>query len=50
MMIDEENYLYDGALIEVGRSKTDTEQHITIEELDYLCQQITKFRELVAPL
>lgn len=26
-------YLYDGILIEVGTSKTDTEQHITIEEL-----------------
>jgi len=50
MMIDEENYLYDGALIEVGRSKTDIEQHITIEELDYLCQQISEFRELVALL
>ena len=50
MMIDEENYLYDGALIEVGRSKTDTEQHITVEELDHLCQQISQFRDLVEPL
>jgi len=50
MMIDEENYLYDGILIEVGRSKTDTEQHITVSELDSLCQQIAEFRELVPPV
>jgi len=50
IMIDEQNYLYDGLLIEVGRSKTDTEQHITIGELDNLCQQISSFRELVEPL
>jgi 3-deoxy-D-arabino-heptulosonate 7-phosphate (DAHP) synthase len=50
MMIDEENYLHDGVLIEVGKSKTDTKQHITIEELNSLCQQISEFRELVAPL
>lgn len=45
--IDEENYLYDGILIEVGRSKTDTEQHITVEELKILCEQLSEFRILV---
>lgn len=47
MMIDEENYLYDGILIEVGRSKTDTHQHITIEELQYLSEKINQFRNLI---
>ena len=30
-------YLYDGVLIEVGHSRTDTEQHLTITELEVLC-------------
>jgi len=42
-------YLYDGILIEVGTSKTDTEQHITIEELKVLCNEISKFRDLTEP-
>ncbi len=45
MMIDNE-YIYDGILIEVGHSETDTEQHITIEELRILCQELNKFRIL----
>jgi 3-deoxy-D-arabino-heptulosonate 7-phosphate (DAHP) synthase len=46
MKIDEKNYLYDGILIEVGNSETDTEQHITIKELKILCKELSKFREL----
>jgi len=46
MKIDDRNYLYDGILIEVGNSETDTEQHITIDELKILCKEISKFREL----
>ncbi len=46
MKTSEGEYLYDGILIEVGTSKTDTEQHITIEELQRLCDEIIKFREL----
>lgn len=49
MKVDENTYLYDGILIEVGRSHTDTEQHITVKELDELCQELTQFRELVSP-
>jgi hypothetical protein len=44
--INENEYLYDGILIEAGRSKTDTEQHISIEELKILCEEISKFRLL----
>jgi len=40
-------YLYDGLLIEAGRSESDTAQHITIEELDDLCQRLSEFRELL---
>jgi 3-deoxy-D-arabino-heptulosonate 7-phosphate (DAHP) synthase len=46
MKIDDKNYLYDGILIETGISKTDTDQHISIEELENLCKEISKFREL----
>lgn len=44
--ISEDEYLYDGILIEVGKSKTDTEQHISIKELEQLCIEIVKFRNL----
>lgn len=46
MKISEDEYLYDGILIEVGISTTDTEQHITVGELQKLCDEIAKFREL----
>jgi hypothetical protein len=46
---DEDQYLYDGILIEVGRSKTDTEQHITVKELEELCNQLAEFRTLLPP-
>jgi hypothetical protein len=46
MKINENEYLYDGILIETGRSKTDTEQHISVEELKILCKEISKFRVL----
>lgn len=39
-------YVYDGLLIEVGTSKTDTNQHITIEELKKLMDNVAKFREI----
>ena len=38
--------LYDGALIEVGTSTTDTEQHITINELSNIIDEVSKFREI----
>lgn len=46
MKTEKDEYLYDGILIEVGTSKTDTDQHITIEELQILCNEISKFRDL----
>lgn len=42
----EGKYLYDGILIEVGNSETDTEQHLTIDEFKFLCQKLSKFRDL----
>ncbi|MFA6513471.1 MAG: hypothetical protein WCT34_04770 [Patescibacteria group bacterium] len=49
MKIDDDNFLYDGILVEVGRSKTDTEQHITVKELKDLCCKLAKFRDLTEP-
>jgi 3-deoxy-D-arabino-heptulosonate 7-phosphate (DAHP) synthase len=46
MKISKNEYLYDGILIEVGRSFTDSAQHISIEELKELCLELSKFREL----
>ncbi|MEI6532449.1 MAG: hypothetical protein WCO06_01275 [Candidatus Roizmanbacteria bacterium] len=46
MKINENEYLYEGALIEVGTSTTDTEQHITIKELKNLVEEINTFRTL----
>lgn len=42
-------YLYDGILIEVGNSLTDTGQHITLDELRSLSTEIAKFRSLHSP-
>jgi 3-deoxy-D-arabino-heptulosonate 7-phosphate (DAHP) synthase len=39
--------LYDGILIEVGTSTTDTDQHITLSELDQLIDRVAQFRNLV---
>ena len=44
--LDNGAWLYDGALIEVGTSTTDTEQHITINELSNIIDEISKFREI----
>lgn len=46
MKIANGNWLYDGALIEVGTSTTDTEQHITIDELSNIIDKISRFREI----
>lgn len=40
------NFLYDGILIEVGTSVTDTNQHITIQELKNMIGKINEFREI----
>lgn len=47
--IAEDEYLYDGILIETGTSSTDTEQHITIAELQILIDKIATMRDLVSP-
>ena len=44
--LDNGDWLYDGALIEVGTSTTDTEQHITINELSKIIDEISNFREI----
>ena len=41
--------LYDGILIEVGTSKTDTGQHITVAELEDLVRELARFRRLRPP-
>ncbi|MDQ6984984.1 MAG: hypothetical protein Q9M91_00600 [Candidatus Dojkabacteria bacterium] len=46
MKLNESGFLYDGILIEVGTSKTDTGQHISISELKKLVVDISKNRDL----
>lgn len=46
MKINDSEFLYDGILIEVGTSKTDTKQHISIEELKNMCNVLASFRDL----
>lgn len=48
MKIHDEEYVYDGMLIEVGTSTTDTDQHITLIELEALTKELAKYRNLVS--
>jgi hypothetical protein len=48
MKIDEETYLYDGILIEVGTAKCDTHQHISVQELKDMVEILGEFRDLVS--
>jgi hypothetical protein len=43
-MTDDAGFLYDGILVETGTSKTDTDQHITIAELQAVINEVAKFR------
>ncbi len=49
MRMENGSYLYDGVLIETGTSATDTEQHITVDELRFLTKELAKKRDLVSP-
>ncbi len=49
MKTSDDEFLYDGVLIETGTSSTDTEQHITVDELRMLTAELAKFRDLVSP-
>jgi hypothetical protein len=42
--VDDNTYLYDGILIEVGTAKCDTHQHITVDELRELVDRLSEFR------
>lgn len=44
MQLDDNEYVYDGVLVETGTSSTDTDQHITIAELKDVIREIAKFR------
>lgn len=46
MKMDDDQYLYDGLLIEVGTAKCDTHQHISVQELQELVDRIADFRVL----
>jgi hypothetical protein len=51
MKIDEETFLYDGILIEVGTAKCDTLQHITLPEMQNMIDELAEFRDLAgAPI
>lgn len=47
--INNEEYLYDGILIEAGTSKTDTYQHVSLKEIKFLVDKLEEFRELASP-
>ncbi|NTU46976.1 hypothetical protein HGA88_05105 [Candidatus Roizmanbacteria bacterium] len=49
LMTDGNDWLYNGALIEAGDSPTDTNQHITLGELESLAREISRYRNLVTP-
>ncbi len=49
MKTEKDEYLYDGVLIETGTSTTDTDQHITVLELQKLARELARFRDLVSP-
>jgi 3-deoxy-D-arabino-heptulosonate 7-phosphate (DAHP) synthase len=49
MKVSPDEYLYDGILIETGTSTTDTEQHITIDELRELVTELAAYRDPVSP-
>ncbi|MBI4064755.1 hypothetical protein HY409_00090 [Candidatus Gottesmanbacteria bacterium] len=49
-MKDGNNFLYDGILVEAGTSDTDILQHITLDELRVLAEELTKFRSLRSPI
>ncbi|MDB4835541.1 hypothetical protein OAH12_03025 [Cyclobacteriaceae bacterium] len=46
MKIDEDTFLYDGILIEVGTAKCDTLQHITVAECQQMIDELADFRDL----
>ena len=43
------DYLYDGVLVEVGDSPTDTDQHISVAQLQQVADTISQFRPLTQP-
>lgn len=45
-----DEFLYTGILIEAGSSETDTGQHISVNELEILAKELSKFRRLRGPL
>jgi 3-deoxy-D-arabino-heptulosonate 7-phosphate (DAHP) synthase len=49
MVLPDGSPLYDGVLIEVGTSSTDTEQHISVDEYLRMIDELSKFRTLVEP-
>jgi hypothetical protein len=48
MKVTDNEYLYDGILIEVGTARCDTHQHITVRELQDLIEELAQFRTLEA--
>lgn len=45
----EENFLYDGIIAEAGDSPTDTDEHLTIPELQTLVNELSTFRTIREP-
>lgn len=47
MKLGDDEFVYDGVLVETGTSSTDTEQHITVAELRDIIKEIATFRTLI---
>lgn len=48
MKLNEEEYVYDGVLVETGTSSTDTDQHITVAELKDVIKEVSKWRDFIS--
>ncbi len=49
LKMEDGSYLYDGIMVETGTSSTDTEQHISIDQLREVVTEIATFREIISP-
>jgi hypothetical protein len=48
LTLEDGSALYDGILVETGTSSTDTDQHISIDELRSLVSELARFRTIIS--
>lgn len=47
LTMDDGSFLYDGILVETGTSSTDTDQHISLQELEQMVNEIAQYRTII---